>query len=122
MRKVTIIAVLSLIAFSSQALDNNEFLKVERVDSWIGGDVYVWLDQASDHQCTEEKNWPNRYMIRMDSIVSEEDKPATLAKNTIEFNQKYSMILAAKTSGQLVKFKYDCDGINAPRITAIRFQ
>ena len=120
MKRMLLMALLVFVSLNSNALDNVKSWKVERIDSWVDGHIYVWLDKDSAHLCTEELNHPNRYMMLLDLNPTGASDIVNVNRVT-EFNQKVSIFLAAKVSGQLVRLKYECNGTSAPQITAIRF-
>lgn len=100
---------LAVILFSSNAmsLGNDKYYKVLHLYSWTNGEAHVWLDKnGGEHACPNQK-YSTRYLISR--------------QNSKEFDQKFSLLLAAKTSGQPVKMEYTCDKNGVPWISAIRF-
>ncbi|MDV5168336.1 hypothetical protein [Photobacterium rosenbergii] len=99
--------LLASVSATAQMIDNDGYYKVEHVYSWSNGEAHIWLESnGGEHQCSD-KTYPTRYLM---------------SRNTaLEFDHKFSIFLAAKTSGQPVKLRYECDSSNIPFVKAVRF-
>ena len=104
--KKLIILLFCFFATNAFALDNNTYYKVNHVYSWVNGEAHIWLENGGEHVCSDQ-TYVRRYLMSRATAT--------------EFDQKFSLLLAAKTSGQPVKLKYTCDSSNRPFIDAIRF-
>ncbi|WP_444941372.1 hypothetical protein ACJJI3_02375 [Microbulbifer sp. ZKSA004] len=107
MKKIIFAVAACLVSIDAMSLGNNDYYKVEHVYSWKSGEVHVWLEKnGGEHLCADQ-TYPTRYLMSRESVV--------------EFDQKFSLLLTAKTTGQGVKMEYTCDETNRPWIDSIRF-
>ena len=105
--KFVFLLISLFISATAHALDNDRYYKVDHVYSWKNGEAHVWLERkGGDHAC-KDKTYPNRYLMSRDTVT--------------EFDQKFSLILSAKVSGQPVKFQYYCDSSDRAFISSVRF-
>ena len=105
--KILRLLTLFFIATSAHAYDNSSYYHIVHLYSWTSGDVHVWLkESAAAHQCSDN-TYPTRYLMKRSSAE--------------EFDQKFSLLLAAKTSDEPIKLRYECGNDGLPYIQAIRF-
>ncbi|PSU14681.1 hypothetical protein C9J03_00970 [Photobacterium gaetbulicola] len=107
--KKLFITILFLLSFNtySETIDNDNYYKIRHIYSWSNGSVHVWLESnGGEHKCND-KTYTTRYLMSRNT--------------TLEFDQKFSILLSAKTSGQPVKLRYECDSLGLPYIKAVRF-
>lgn len=86
------------------SVSNDAYYKVVRLYSWESGWVHLWLESGGEHIC-EDQTYPRRYLMKRG--------------DTLEFDQKFSLLLAARMSGEGVKLTYHCVG-DSPIIGSIR--
>ena len=99
-----LVAVPLLLSTVASAIDNDQYYKVDHVYSWTDGKIQVWLEDAGAHSCSDQ-TYSDRYLM---------------GDTTIGFDEKVSLLIAAKVSGQPVKLRYTC--INGlPYVDAVRF-
>ena len=103
MKKV-IFLVFILFSPLSHSLDNSSYYKVVHVYSWTDGYGHIWLESTGAHECLDQ-TYKARYLLR---------------PTDPGFNEKFSILLSAKVSGQPVKLKYECEN-DIPFIKAVRF-
>jgi len=86
----------------ANALDTN-YSQIRKMNSWTDGVIGVWLTDV-EHECSHSDT--KRYRM------------LTTIKG---FDEKFSLLIVAKLSGQKVSFKYNCGDDGVPLITGVRF-
>jgi len=82
----------------------NTYYKVQRLYVWTDGVGQIWVEEGGEHTCSDQK-YPRRYLLHNDAI---------------RYEQKFSLLLSARVTGEGVKMTYTCDSSGLPYIDAIR--
>ena len=89
------------------SLGNDDYYKVRHVYSWEGGNVHLWLEKnGGEHECSDQ-TYTTRYLMSREK--------------SDEFDQKFTLLVAARTTGEGVRLEYSCDENGLPWIDSVRF-